>query len=79
MARTPTARPDGRKIRQLIWDTGYPLTEFARRTGIPRQTIWNICATSRPTGIARIHHLALVLGVKPGDISDLPDDESEAA
>jgi len=74
MARTPTARPDGRKIRQLIWDTGYPLTEFARRTGIPRQTIWNICATSRPTGIRLLKDIARGLGVRTIDISDWEDD-----
>ncbi len=74
MGRTPTARPDGKKIRQLIWERGYQVTEFGRMIGVPRQTIWNTVATSRPTGIRLLKDIARGLGVRTIDISDWEDD-----
>ena len=76
MPPVPIAQPDGPEIRRLIRARGYSVTDFARRLGRHPQSIWVITGRAdRPAASTRfIRQLARELGVKPSDISDMPDD-----
>ena len=78
MPRIPTTQPQGKAIRQLIWDRGYTVTAFADKVGCSTKSIWEICGRSRPTGIELLERIACELGVRPSDISDMEDDEPGA-
>lgn len=80
MAPVPTAKADGAKIRELIRERG-TVAAFARRLGRHPQSFWDIANPNRDlnVSITFLRQIARELGVKPSDISDLPDDESEAA
>ena len=79
MPPVPTAQPDGPKIHRLIKERG-GVTKFARKLGRHPQSIWDITTRSaRPVASTKfIRQIAAELGVRPCDISDMPDDiESE--
>jgi transcriptional regulator with XRE-family HTH domain len=76
-----TAKPDGAKIRALIKERGYTVTEFARKIGRARQSIWNIAGYELPVSITFLRQIARELGVKVSEISDWTGDgdmESDA-
>jgi transcriptional regulator with XRE-family HTH domain len=74
-----TAKPDGPKIRQLISERGFTVTDFARRIGRARQSIWNITGSELPVSITFMRQIARGLGVKVSDISDWTgDDDTES-
>ena len=75
MPLVPTARPDGPKIRELIRERGYSVTDFARRLARHPQSIWTITGQEPPTSKKFIRQIARELGVKPSDISDMPDED----
>jgi hypothetical protein len=75
MPLVPTARPDGPKIRGLIRERGYSVTDFARRLARHPQSIWTITGQEPPTSKKFIRQIARELGVKPSDISDMPDED----
>jgi hypothetical protein len=75
MPNVPTATPDGPKIRGLIRERGYSVTGFARRLARHPQSIWTITGQEPPTSEKFIRQIARELGVKPSDISDMPDED----
>lgn len=80
MPPVPTALPDGPVIHQLIRERGYTVTGLARKLGRHPQSIWVMCGPRRPpTSHAFLRQIARELGVRPSEISDMDDDESEAA
>jgi transcriptional regulator with XRE-family HTH domain len=42
MPQVPTVRPDGTAVRRIRKERGYTVTDFARKLGRHRQSIWNI-------------------------------------
>jgi hypothetical protein len=75
MPLVPTAKPDGPRIRELIRDRGYSVTDFARRLARHPQAIWNITGYEPPTSEKFIRQIARELGVRPSDISDMTDED----
>ena len=75
MPRVPGCQPDGPKIRQLIWERGVNVRQFARSIDRNWNTIWCICANGDRASIESIRGIAAGLGVKPGDISDYKGDD----
>ena len=76
MPRVPGCQPDGPKIRQLIWERGVNVRQFARSIDRNWNTIWCICANGDRASIESIRGIAAGLGVKPGDISDYKGDDA---
>jgi hypothetical protein len=77
MPPVPTAQPDGEKIRALIKQRDsepYAVERFARRIARHPHSIWNLIQ-GRTAGTAFLRQVARELGVKPGDISDMPDED----
>lgn len=86
MAPIPIAQPDGPKIRALIIERYPELSHaqavrlVARKIGRHPHSIYVITGRSDKPAASKtfIRQLARELGVKPSDISDMPDDiESE--
>ncbi len=78
MPPVPTALPDGPAIRALIRERGYTVTDFARKLGRHRESIWVMCGPRKPpTSHAFLRQIARALDVKPSDISDMEDDSEE--
>ena len=72
MAQVPTAIPDGKKIRQLIWDRGYSKSGFARQLKRAKvNTLYNIVYSDQRSSVALICEIARLLRVKPSEISDM--------
>lgn len=80
MPPLPIAQPDGPEIRRLIRERGYSVTDFARKIGRHPQSIWVITGRSDkpPASQKFIRQIARELGVRPCDISDMPDDGETA-
>jgi hypothetical protein len=77
MPPVPTAQPDGAKIRALIKardSEPWAVERFGRRIGRHPQSIWNLIQ-GRTAGTAFLRQVARELGVRPGDISDMPDED----
>lgn len=82
MAPVPTATPDGQKIRQLIWERGYSIADFARLINQrpAAQTLYNVVSKNQRISVAYVRNIARGLGVQPSDISDWTgDDDIEPA
>jgi len=79
MPAVPTATPDREKIRKLIWDRGYTITDFARKIGLQPQSVWEITGrTPKPVGISKyLRPIARGLRVRVSDISDWAGDEDD--
>ena len=76
MPLVPTTMPDRPKIKALIWERGYTISEFARKIGRKPHSVWAITGASpRPTSITFIRQIARGLNVKPSDISDWDGDD----
>jgi len=76
MPPVPTAQPNGVKIHALIKDRDrepYAVERFGRRIGRHPQSIWNLIQ-GRNAGTAFLRQVARELGVRPSDISDMPND-----
>src|ERR1700733_6000015 len=75
MSKVPAVTPDSTKIRQLIWDTGYSVTDFAR-TLRPRrsvQTVKNLAWNRQRVSVTFLRQIAAALGVEVSEIT-LPDE-----
>jgi hypothetical protein len=80
MPPVPTAQPDGIKIHALIKardSETYAVERFGRRIGRHPQSIWNLIQ-GRTAGTLFLKQVARELGVRPCDISDMPDDGIES-
>jgi hypothetical protein len=80
MPPVPTAQPDGIKIHALIKardSETYAVERFGRRIGRHPQSIWNLIQ-GRTAGTLFLRQVARELGVRPCDISDMPDDGIES-
>jgi hypothetical protein len=77
MPPVPTAQPDGVKIHALIKardSEAWAVERFGRRIGRHPHSIWNLIQ-GRTAGKAFLRQVARELGVKPSDISDMPDED----
>jgi hypothetical protein len=77
MPPVPTAQPDGIKIHALIKardSETYAVERFGRRIGRHPQSIWNLIQ-GRTAGTLFLRQVARELGVRPSDISDMPDED----
>ena len=81
MPDIPTALPDRVKIRALIRERGYSVTDVARKIGRPPGTLFAITGRQpKPTGVTLLRQLAAALStqrkpVSVSDISDWPDED----
>jgi hypothetical protein len=82
MPDIPSALPDKVKIRALIRERGYRITDIARKIGCPPSSIYDITGrnTPLPRGVWLLRQLAQVLStpkrpVKVSDISDWTGDD----
>jgi len=76
MPPVPIAQPNGVKIHALIKardSEPYAVERFGRRIGRHPQSIWNLIQ-GRNAGTAFLRQVARELGVRPSDISDMPND-----
>ncbi len=85
MPDIPAALPDKVKIRALIRERGYRITDLARKIGCPPSSIYDLTGrnTPLPRSVALLSQVARILStpaktVRVSDISDWTgDDESE--
>ena len=82
MSSVPTAQPDVRKIRALIWERGHTQADFARKIGRPARTLYSLLNDKPPRAatVTLIRQIARGLStpkrpVKPSDISDWTGDD----
>ena len=80
MPATPSATPDGPKVRALIWATGDPISDWARKAGVPAFHIYEITGRKpHPISIRKLRPVAEALGLKVSDISDWDGDDRLSA
>ena len=76
MPVVPTARVDGPKIRELIWERGYSIASVARKIGRADQSLWDITSGGKQRiSVTFARQIARELGVKVSDISDWTGDD----
>ena len=77
MPDIPAALPDKVKIRALIRERGYRITDLARKIGCPPSSIYDLTGrnTPVPRGVWLLRQVARVLSTpaKPVKVSDISD------
>ena len=82
MPDIPTALPDKVRIRALIRERGYRITDLARKIGCPPSSIYDLTGrnTPLPRSVALLSQVARILStpaktVRVSDISDWTGDD----
>lgn len=59
----------GSKVTSLLGERGWSMAELARRVGVTRAAIWNVCQGHDPS-LSLLRRIASELGVSESDLID---------